>query len=751
MISNKNINFNQNTSKRWIFPIGIVFIILLAASLRLIHLDSQSLWSDEIFEAVNAKKDIFSIISMTDSRFRLVITHIFMLFGQSELFVRMPSAITGILAVGLTYLVGKKLFGEATGVIGAFLLSISAFHIQYSQEARSYAFTVVLTLLSLYCLLQALENNRLRDWIGFSIVSVLSFDNNIVNVSVFICEIFYAFLALFSKHDLFSSFNTFRLIIKERSPKRSLIGPGIFNHRVSRLIFSILLAIILFIPFSFGLLSYFSNIGAIIGGGTSISSYRAITFSLDFFNGLLAKLSGVTGFIQSLIIIIFLISLVSLFVQGNWKIAVLMITWMIVPFVFLYFVKTSTPRFNFRHLIFILPLFLLVLAKGITSVSRYIGDVVRRIRPSFFLPSQLIGAFIIVGIIGGASATSINAYYGFQKEDWRGVSSFLKERVRPGDAIIQLSLWPRDGIPYYIGDTITNTQILYLDIFDITKLYLHVPPNDIWWVFRTQGNEEPIQAEKIGQLKGLLGSGFEVFPFARVAVIHQESADTKVTGTLMLAAKLLKIESDFDLPEIQSNYTWAWYALGDAENIGEDLNHAIEFYRNGLAVGPQYVDGYMLLANILTKQSRFEEALSQYDQAIKVNPPYGPAQIQQLSMLRKMGRVEEANRGLKQSIDANGIAWYELSMSQLSNLLIEHHDVDAAIQELTESLENQRDSGKLHLYLGLAYISKYQVENDPTSNTLIKAELELTKAQELVPNDDDLRNAWSVLRQLKGQ
>ncbi len=62
------------------------------------------------------------------------------LFGQDqELSYRVPAAILGTLTIPLLFLMSRPLFGTATALIAALLLSFSEWHILTSREARMYA------------------------------------------------------------------------------------------------------------------------------------------------------------------------------------------------------------------------------------------------------------------------------------------------------------------------------------------------------------------------------------------------------------------------------------------------------------------------------------------------------------------------------------------------------------------------------------------------------------------------------------
>jgi mannosyltransferase len=76
-------------------------------------------------------------------------------------YLRLLSVVFGILSIFLIYKIGKELFDTDTGLISALILALSVFHIQYSQEIRSYMMVVVLILLSYYLLIRLCRRPKL--------------------------------------------------------------------------------------------------------------------------------------------------------------------------------------------------------------------------------------------------------------------------------------------------------------------------------------------------------------------------------------------------------------------------------------------------------------------------------------------------------------------------------------------------------------------------------------------------------------
>lgn len=168
---------------RWFF---LLFIILMLASfLRFYNLGRESLWYDETFSVEQAINGWSSSWERFDGRvypwlFEGFLSIWIKFFGSSESAVRFPSSLLGVGSVLVLFLVGNKLYNLETGLWSSFLLGISIFHIDVSQEARGYSLMVFLTLTSVIFFLQILskrETNSTKEkivpWIGCALVNGL--------------------------------------------------------------------------------------------------------------------------------------------------------------------------------------------------------------------------------------------------------------------------------------------------------------------------------------------------------------------------------------------------------------------------------------------------------------------------------------------------------------------------------------------------------------------------------------------------
>jgi len=151
----------------------LLFILLLAAFLRLVK-QGQSppgLNQDEAVEAWNAYcllktgKDqvgvswpIFYMRGLGCNYPTLFVYLLmpFQLIGGMNIFTtRLPAAVGGIFTVWLIYFVGRRLFGEKTGLLAAFFTALNPWHLQQSRWGHEASICPLLGLVPLAMLLWA--------------------------------------------------------------------------------------------------------------------------------------------------------------------------------------------------------------------------------------------------------------------------------------------------------------------------------------------------------------------------------------------------------------------------------------------------------------------------------------------------------------------------------------------------------------------------------------------------------------------
>lgn len=86
-------------------------------------------------------------------------------FGHSARTLKLFSALAGILALPLVYLLVLELFDDSeTADLGAALLAVSPFHVFYAQEARPYSLWTATILFSCLLLLRAQRKGDIQSW-----------------------------------------------------------------------------------------------------------------------------------------------------------------------------------------------------------------------------------------------------------------------------------------------------------------------------------------------------------------------------------------------------------------------------------------------------------------------------------------------------------------------------------------------------------------------------------------------------------
>ena len=173
------------SASRWALP---VVVVLLGLVLRIVYLMHESVSGDEAFSITLTRDPLGEMMR------RLVLDlvhpplHYLALRGWLKVFgfglfqARVLSVIFGTLAVVFLYLLAEYLFDRRTALLSALLMATSQLAIMFSQEARPYAQTHFLALLSAYLFLRAFREGWALYWWGFVGSSVLMLYTNYFGV-----------------------------------------------------------------------------------------------------------------------------------------------------------------------------------------------------------------------------------------------------------------------------------------------------------------------------------------------------------------------------------------------------------------------------------------------------------------------------------------------------------------------------------------------------------------------------------------
>lgn len=452
----KRENTNQ---KLWILYV-VSAIIIIAIGVRFLGIGTESIWLDEAISIQLSSQDWGGVIEsalVNDVHPPLyyLVLKAFMVLGSSEAAVRLPSLVFGVLAVGLTYLVGRETLGRERGMIAATLMAVSGFAIFYSQEARMYSMLSALVLATFYFYLQALKLGGWRNWGLVSAFALLS--------------IYTHYFAVMPLAAIFIHF-----LYRWAGERRA----GITTHkRFFTISFAVVMA---------GCLPLLAAI--FTGAAGKVNIFDLPVDVQRYISEFLAKTSGSmfpmanydgitdTWLLNSNVILLsFTVAAMVLF--GFYSVyrrrgshMVLLLLWLFVPLVIglvlVYFIN-----FHQRYLLFTLAPYLLFAAEGIwwlaglpdkflqpssTKYSRKKYTRNEKKRRGKQVPEGTVWrpyvAIIIVAVIFLISMPSLNSLYGgYQKEDWRGAAILIAENAQPGDAVVCIPNYVHMPLDYSLG------------------------------------------------------------------------------------------------------------------------------------------------------------------------------------------------------------------------------------------------------------------------------------------------------------
>ncbi|MED5262316.1 MAG: glycosyltransferase family 39 protein [Myxococcota bacterium] len=138
----------------WLPRIGAIAVLLAGALLlRLQGIGDQGFWIDEhasvLMAGDGSSPSIARIRSDVHPPFYFGLLHYWMrAFGDSATAIRLLSTVASIATVGFLYRLGHLLYGARTAWMAGLVAATSLLQIYYAQEARSYAWLMLFTVLS---------------------------------------------------------------------------------------------------------------------------------------------------------------------------------------------------------------------------------------------------------------------------------------------------------------------------------------------------------------------------------------------------------------------------------------------------------------------------------------------------------------------------------------------------------------------------------------------------------------------------
>ncbi len=397
----------------------IIIILLVGLILRLINLN-QSLWLDEAINAVFVRSlDLKSLIfNYSLSDFHPPLYHILMkgwvvLFGSSEIALRMPSVILGVASIYIIYKIGKKLFDEKTALIAATLLATAPLHIFYSQEARMYMLASFFTIVSVYFFIAVLKEDRLKNWAGFIIsTSILLYSDYLPYLMI---PVYLVYLFLYRK---------------------SIKKPTLRSFVPAFLLIALIVLPWFFI-FPKQLITGLSAANLSPAWAQVVGTPSLNTLLITFVKFTIGRISNDNNALYALMFAPIGIFVSALFILSTFrmsKIRSFLYFWFFVPIFLAFAAAFFVPVFSYFRLLFVLGAFYLIWASAINTVN-------------WTLPTRILLIIALTINLGSTVIYQMNPK--FQRENWKGASAYVLDNADKNSIVFFESTHTLAPFDYY--------------------------------------------------------------------------------------------------------------------------------------------------------------------------------------------------------------------------------------------------------------------------------------------------------------
>jgi Flp pilus assembly protein TadD/uncharacterized membrane protein len=444
----ENITQDGHRIPRWeLLALGI--ILALALALRAYHLGYKSLWLDEVVYVRSAQLGglfgPYGYASISHPPGYLFLLRVLSQFGHQEWLLRLPALIASVGGVAVLWALGRSTVRPIVGLVAALLLALSAIHIEYAQEAHSYGLFATLSTIQLWALFKAASaptrprtggSGRWGPWLFWAIFAIAA----IVNLYIHYYALIPVGLSLF----VYPCF----LLAVRGGPVGSLWTGRTKRRSLLRLLAVLALIGLLYLPQVLSGLLGSARVAAnrSVGVETGTLAPEIDISPALFVDTLLAFVSNrqpwtLDPWLVLLTVACLLLGLAWLL----WRrppIGVAYLVWMVLPLPLIaWFAYRTGFSFAPRRLLFILPIFLLVVATGIIATALLAAALARRWMIDRSQIAQavtpVVTGVLVIGIVW-SSIDPLVHYYQRPKQNWRTLASILETVPGPKDAVVLL-------------------------------------------------------------------------------------------------------------------------------------------------------------------------------------------------------------------------------------------------------------------------------------------------------------------------
>jgi mannosyltransferase len=328
---------------------------------------------------------------------------------------------------------GRRLFDSQVGLIAAALLALNAYHVQYSQDARSYSLMALLCLLSSLYFLKCLSEPSRANRVAYVVSSALA-----------------VYAQFFSLLLVIAQWVSLRMLDQGQVPRQT--------RKDWRWITLLSAPVLVFVATTgTGPLRWVQRPG--------LKDIWVFALHLTGNGGPWLLLAYVAACVAVLLPVWRTRSLRHA-PSDPWRCHFLL-CWLIFPIALTLALSLVKPLFVPRYFIFCLPALLLLVACGVA-----------RLRPVLMVPALLL--VLVLSVRGTVS--SYKQDMDIQRDDWRAATDYLLNHAEAGDALlfhVPMGRMPYEFYHSVLGTTSTAPVVLYPHHGDrVTFLDFVEKPND---------------------------------------------------------------------------------------------------------------------------------------------------------------------------------------------------------------------------------------------------------------------------------
>jgi mannosyltransferase len=382
----------------WV-AVGVAVAVVVLLSLHAITV--KSFWYDEAMSLVFARMAPDQLAATLIGReangtFYYLVLSAWRLLGEGEARVRALSVLCTAATIPLLYLVGRRHVGSTGSALGCVLFAINPFVIEYAQEARMYAMSMLLVTGATLAWSFATCTDRTRWWIAYAVLAIAAVYTH------FFCGFVILGLGLI-----------WLLGLVPRT-RRGLVAHAVIGLGG--------LPLVVFIANSgarqVAWIGPINQVGighvlGAVGGGSlllSVALYAAALVAIPGRDPARAR-----------------------------RIAP-MVAWWLTPLVAGIAISIVIPLLEARYFIVALPGFLLLAGAGFTRIGSAIAGA-RGVAP---------GAAVGLALVGVLSVGPLTAWYDSPRWDWRGAASWVARMAEPGDRVTYVPINAREPFRLYL-------------------------------------------------------------------------------------------------------------------------------------------------------------------------------------------------------------------------------------------------------------------------------------------------------------